>query len=113
MPVLEQPLTAPAREEFSRYRPRQRDECLARLQKYFDEFAPRREHWRRKNLGYYLELERLYRYYVPPDSSVLEIGCGAGHLLAALKPARGLGVDLSPAMIALAREKYPQLQFEV
>ncbi|MEV7401548.1 class I SAM-dependent methyltransferase [Streptomyces sp. NPDC091267] len=45
---------------------------------------------------------------------VAELGCGPGHLTAHL---RGLGldvhgVDLSPVMIGLAREAYPDLRFE-
>ena len=38
---------------------------------------------------------------------MLEVGCGLGDLLAAVKPARGVGVDFSPAMIALARSAIP------
>jgi glycosyltransferase involved in cell wall biosynthesis len=50
---------------------------------------------------------------IPPGSSVLELGCGTGNLLSALKPARGLGLDISAEMIRLARAKFPNLQFEV
>ena len=39
---------------------------------------------------------------MPPGASVLEIGCGGGDLLAALRPADGLGVDVSAGMIELA-----------
>jgi SAM-dependent methyltransferase len=44
---------------------------------------------------------------------VIEVGCGLGDLLAAVKPARGVGVDFSPAMIALARQRHPELEFQV
>src|SRR5690242_7013445 len=80
------PLTHQERAE---YRPSGLDECLARIQTHFDAFAPAREHWRNANYGYHSELERNYRYYVPKDSSVLEVGCGTGDLLAALLPSRG------------------------
>ncbi|OLF08900.1 class I SAM-dependent methyltransferase [Actinophytocola xanthii] len=46
---------------------------------------------------------------------VAELGCGPGPVTAHLRDL-GLdvfGVDLSPAMIALAREAYPDLRFEV
>ncbi|MCC9738837.1 class I SAM-dependent methyltransferase [Streptomyces sp. MNU89] len=46
---------------------------------------------------------------------VAELGCGPGHLTAHLQEL-GLdvfGVDLSPVMIGLAREAYPDLRFEV
>ncbi|MFF1919424.1 class I SAM-dependent DNA methyltransferase [Streptomyces sp. NPDC058221] len=45
---------------------------------------------------------------------VAELGCGPGYLTAHLK-GLGLdvfGIDLSPVMIGLARESYPELRFE-
>ncbi|WP_439664715.1 class I SAM-dependent methyltransferase [Lentzea sp. HUAS TT2] len=45
---------------------------------------------------------------------VADLGCGPGHLTAHLH-SLGLevhGLDLSPAMIALAREAHPELRFE-
>ena len=49
--------------------------------------------------------------------SVLEVGCGEGHLtarLARLFPeARVVGSDLSPEIIALARREHPELEFRV
>ena len=97
--------------ERSRYRPISLDDCLAHLQKYFDAFAVVRDTWRRRNIGYHLELVRYYRYHVQSQSSILELGCGTGDLLAALEPACGVGVDLSPAMIERAKTKYPSLGF--
>jgi len=95
----------------SGYRPASLDDCLAHLRKYFDSFAAVRDTWRRRNMGYYLELVRYYRYHVQPNASVLEMGCGTGDLLAALEPDYGVGVDISPAMIQRAKAKYPALEF--
>ena len=44
---------------------------------------------------------------------VLELGCSSGDLLAAMQPARGVGVDFSPAIIEQARRRHPQLEFHV
>lgn len=68
---------------------------------------------RESNRYYQRYLRRYYAFLVPPGQSVLELGCGIGDLLAAVQPARGLGVDLSPAMVAQARERHPQLEFQV
>jgi SAM-dependent methyltransferase len=81
--------------------------------KYFDSIAKDREKWRKKNAFYHKELERYLRFLIPSNSSVLEIGCGSGETLAALNPARGLGIDISSQMIEIARGKHPRLQFEV
>jgi hypothetical protein len=41
-----------------------------------------------------------FPFLVPSGASLPEYSCGGGDLLASLKPARGLGVDFSPDMIA-------------
>jgi SAM-dependent methyltransferase len=71
--------------------------------------------FRERETGRYYQrlLRRYYAFWVPPGLRVLELGCGLGDLLAAVKPARGLGVDFSPAMIALARQRHPEFEFQV
>ncbi|MBE0603360.1 MAG: glycosyltransferase [Deltaproteobacteria bacterium] len=84
-----------------------RDEFVA----YLDAQAPFSDGWKRKNRYYHESIERIVRFHVPPGSSVLEIGCGTGDLLAALRPGRGVGVDISPKAVEIARSKYPGLTF--
>ena len=81
--------------------------------KYFDSVARERKKWRKRGAYYHNELERYLQFLIPSNSSVLEIGCGTGELLAALNPSRGFGIDISPKMVEVAREKFPQLQFEI
>ena len=47
----------------------------------------------------------------PPDSTVMDVGCGAGRAVAELaeRGCRAVGVDLDPDMLAAARERFPQL----
>ncbi len=62
--------------------------------------------------GYYRgRLGELYKAYIPPGMRVLDVGCGKGDLLAWLRPSYGVGVDFSPAMIAAARDRHPELRF--
>ena len=82
------------------------------LAAFFDEFATEDARWRRRNSGYHAWITSLHRFQIPAGSRVLEIGCGSGELLAALSPAGGVGVDISPQMIALARSRHPELRFE-
>src|SRR5262249_57542961 len=95
--------------------PFQQREEAARQQRAaeLDRFAPERERWVAKNAAYYRAIERLVAFCVPPGASVLDIGCGTGDLLAALRPSEGVGVDLSPKLIDRAREKHPDLHFFV
>ncbi|GAB4537367.1 MAG: bifunctional class I SAM-dependent methyltransferase/glycosyltransferase family 2 protein [Thermodesulfovibrionia bacterium] len=81
--------------------------------RHFDSLAPHRDKWRQRNRFYHEEIERFLRYLVPRDSSVIEIGCATGDTLASLNPHRGVGIDISPSMIEIARKKYPNLEFRV
>jgi SAM-dependent methyltransferase len=81
--------------------------------KYFDSVAKERQEWRRKGAYYHEEFEKYLNFLIPANSSVIEIGCGTGELLAALNPSRGLGIDISSQMIEIARRNFPHLRFEV
>jgi SAM-dependent methyltransferase len=78
---------------------------------FYDARAPHR--LRETNHGYQRILRSYFGFLVPPDQQVLEVGCGIGDLLAATKPSRGVGVDFSPTMIELARQRHPNLEFQV
>src|SRR5262249_18065387 len=56
---------------------------------------------------------RYLKFLIPEGARVLELGCGTGDLLAALKPSFGVGVDFSAGMIAQARQAHPGLTFFV
>jgi SAM-dependent methyltransferase len=76
---------------------------------YYDKLAPQ---WAaRKNKYYFRGVVRLLRFLVPRGSRVLDIGCANGDLLAALEPSHGVGVDLSPRMLEVARARHTNLQF--
>ncbi len=81
----------------------------------------RRHHWNKVACelesstgwgGYYhRRLIQIYQSLVAPGQAVLELGCGRGDLLAALKPATGVGVDFSEEMIRAASQRHPHLRF--
>jgi SAM-dependent methyltransferase len=75
--------------------------------------AQERERWNKRNAFYHKLLERYYAFIIPEGKKVLEIGCGSGNLLHAVKPAYGMGIDFAPEVIEIARGKYPNLRFEV
>lgn len=75
--------------------------------------AARRGDWRRKASFFHEEDSRYLKFLIPPGLRVLELGCGRGDTLAMLKPSFGVGVDFSPAMIAEAKQTYPDLEFRV
>lgn len=64
--------------------------------------------------GYYhRRLREIYKFLVAPGQRVIEVGCASGDLLAALKPAVGVGVDFSPEMIRRATHRHPNFRFIV
>ncbi len=83
------------------------------VREIFDTLSPRVDRFRSKNSYYYRMLVELVRTHVAPGRRVLDLGCGHGELLAALKPSVGVGVDISPEMIAQASARHPELSFVV
>jgi SAM-dependent methyltransferase len=96
----------PAAPPFDNQRKR---ELLDRIETNFDEI----ERWRQFNVAYHDDDRKFMRFLVPAGKRVLELGCGSGHMLAALEPSLGVGVDFSPKTIAKARTLYPHLTFIV
>jgi len=82
-----------------------------RILELAERLAPERMEWRTRTAYFHEEDLRYMQFLVPAGSRVLELGCGNGELLAALKPDYGVGVDFSEQMIKVARERYPEHQF--
>src|SRR5262245_48009278 len=83
----------------------------ASILSHAERLAPRRAAFRRRAAFFHEEDLRYLEFLIPGGLRVLEIGCGTGDLLAALKPRYGVGIDFSPAMIAEAKALYPALEF--
>jgi len=78
-----------------------------------DDFSRERDLWLKRAAFFHSEDLRYLSFLIPEGLRVLELGCGTGHLLAALKPSFGVGVDISEGMIRQARQAYPHLTFQV
>src|SRR5438132_13814941 len=91
------------------------DAAQAKYQKarqlHWNQVARKLETWTSWGGYYHRRLTQVYQSLVAPGQSVLELGCAHGDLLAALKPALGVGVDFSEEMIRTARRRYPDLCF--
>lgn len=87
-------------------------------QEFLDYQQRRRTFWNtlaadEKPVGHYYHqlIEKVYSHQVMPGARVLDLGCGNGNLLAAMKPSVGVGVDFSEAALATARARHPGLEF--
>ena len=78
---------------------------------HWDAVARQRDAWHGLGGAYHRRTEEVYRFLVSPGQRVLEIGSGLGDLLAAVKPARGVGVDFSAEMVQRAVTRHPPLEF--
>jgi SAM-dependent methyltransferase len=88
----------------------------ARKRAFFDNseaYAAQRETWITRNEAYYDDDLRYMRFLIPENARVLDLGCGTGRLLSALKPSHGVGIDFSAAMVAEARRLHPECEFFV
>jgi SAM-dependent methyltransferase len=80
---------------------------------HFDGVAERWDDYKRSWRFYHAERHRFVSSMIPPGSSVLEVGCATGQLLAGLGTGRRIGVDVSPRMIDVARARHPELELHV
>ncbi len=83
------------------------------LRAHFNACAAGREEWEQRARAYHDDQARYFKFLVPEGLRVLEIGSGLGNLLAMLKPARGVGIDLSPEMVRKAAQRHPTLEFRI
>lgn len=81
------------------------------IKEYFDQTAHKRLKWNKRNRFYHQSLEQYFSFIIPGGSCVLEIGCGTGNLLAAVKPETGVGMDFSKELLAYAEQAHPHLTF--
>src|SRR5688572_22597370 len=102
------PPSVAARNRFEQHELERRRARLAR----FDAAALQRSAFPR-HAYYAAEVRRLVGSLVPAGSSILEVGCGNGDLLASLKGRRAVGIDVSTAAIDQARQLHPQLDLRV
>jgi SAM-dependent methyltransferase len=78
-----------------------------------DASAPERRKWLARGAFFHDEDLLYLKFLIPEGARVLELGCGTGDLLAALKPSFGVGVDFGAGMIEEARKAHPDLTFLV
>lgn len=82
------------------------------LKPYFEQLATKRNKWIKRNSYYHKIIAKHFRFIIPEQSKILEVGCGTGKLLNDLKPSYGLGIDLAENMISQAKNDYDYLNFQ-
>jgi len=73
--------------------------------------ASARQQWIDANPYYYGKVARLLSHVIEPGSSVLHMRCETGDLLASVRPAVGVGLDISRPMVEIAQKRHPEFEF--
>ncbi len=78
---------------------------------HWNKVAEKLKTWQGWGKYYNTRVSEVYRFNIPSDQSILDIGTGTGKLLSFLDPEKGVGIDLSGGMIELAKELHPNFDF--
>src|SRR5260221_3759729 len=81
------------------------------IKAHFDLMASQRPKWFKRNHVYHDQVIAVCRMFMDSNAKVLEMGCSTGQLIASLNPSFGVGIDLSPASIAVAQQMYSDLHW--
>ena len=81
------------------------------LKSYYSQISTHHAFYEKFNSYFYSYRRYILKKLIPDNMSVLELGCGTGDNLASLSLRKGVGVDISPAMITIAEKKFPGLNF--
>jgi YD repeat-containing protein len=82
------------------------DPLLEEVRRFYEEHHDGIEGSRRRHRYYYDLLARVLEARIPAGQRVLDLGCGSGHLLAALRPSYGVGIDVSAPAVDQARREH-------
>ena len=79
--------------------------------KHQETIAAQREKYIQRNRYFYDYLKRVLQFIVEPGKRVLDVRCETGDLLASVRPALGVGVEISGRMVDCAQRLHPELSF--
>ena len=86
-------------------------EVRAARRKHQETITAHRDEYIQSNRYFYDHLKRVLQFIVEPGKHVLDVRCETGHLLASVRPALGVGVEISAAMVECAHRQHPDLHF--
>ncbi len=81
------------------------------IKKYWDDFSVKWIKYRKRRSYYWNSISKYCNYFIHPDSSILEVGCGNGDLLDSIRGRSKTGIDFSPKMIEIGIKRFPHIKF--
>ena len=77
------------------------------MKEYFENAASNWQKYRQRRSYYWNSITDYVGYYIHPDNTVLEIGCGTGELIASVNGSHKVGIDFCESLIEQARNAHP------
>lgn len=81
------------------------------MKEYFDNAADSWVRYRKSRAYYWDSITDYCNYFIHPSNSVLEVGCGAGDMIASLSGSRKVGIDFSHKLISQAKARFDGVEF--
>lgn len=81
------------------------------IQQYWDNFSERWAKYRRRRSYYWNSISKYCNYFIHPECSILEVGCGHGDLLNSIEGKEKTGIDFSGKMIEEGKKRFPNIEF--
>ena len=78
---------------------------------HFENLAIKYTKYRKRYKYFWRNIVKYCNYYIQDENTVVEIGCGNGDSLSEMKGKEKTGIDFSPKMIELAKERHPDIEF--
>ena len=73
--------------------------------------AEQKIRWRKRNYYYHQSLTDLFKFIIPANSKIIEIGCGEGDTISQLNSSECFGIEINSYLIESGRKKYPSINF--
>ena len=80
------------------------------IKKYWDDFSEKWTKYRKRRSYYWNSISKYCNYFIHPDSSILEVGCGNGDLLDSIVGKEKTGIDFSARMIKVGKKRFPDIE---
>lgn len=84
---------------------------VLRRREWADKYSARAAKSRKRNRYFHRLVDRLVASQIVPGSRVIDVGCADGSMLLTARPQAGVGIDLDPVAIAIARTSGDDLTY--
>ena len=82
-----------------------------KIREYYLANASTWRKYRKKRSFYWNSITNYINYFIIPEASILEVGCGSGEMIAAINGHRKVGIDFCQPIINEAKAQFSSIEF--